>query len=192
MATQTTIDVVMPQMGDSVTEGTILEWHVQEGGTVAADDILVEISTDKVDAEMPSPASGTLVEILAQNGEDVQVGQVLGRIEISDSDGAIATADGHSGGEDSGDSEVVRPAGRDDRRGHRPRRSARGQPAPTRPMPAARSTRSSRRAAASPSPRPPSWTGSPSRAPPSPTAIRSSRSRPTRSTWSSPRPAQAC
>ncbi len=107
MATQTTIDVVMPQMGDSVTEGTILEWRVQEGGTIAVDDILVEISTDKVDAEMPSPASGTVVEILAQEGEDVQVGQVLAR--ISTDAGAVATSAGHSGGEDSGDSEATAP-----------------------------------------------------------------------------------
>jgi 2-oxoglutarate decarboxylase len=91
MATQTTIDVVMPQMGDSVTEGTILEWHVQEGATVAVDDILVEISTDKVDAEMPSPIAGVLVEILAKDGEDVQVGQVLARIS-TDGGGAAGTA----------------------------------------------------------------------------------------------------
>ncbi|MDO9175118.1 MAG: biotin/lipoyl-containing protein, partial [Actinomycetota bacterium] len=107
MATQTTIDVVMPQMGDSVTEGTILEWHVQEGGTIAVDDILVEISTDKVDAEMPSPASGTVVEILAKDGEDMQVGQVLAR--ISTDAGAVATGDGSAGGEDSGDSEATAP-----------------------------------------------------------------------------------
>ena len=107
MATQTTIDVVMPQMGDSVTEGTILEWHVEEGGTIAVDDILVEISTDKVDAEMPSPASGTVVEILAQAGDDVQVGQVLARISATDD--AVATQAGGSGGEDSGDSENSAP-----------------------------------------------------------------------------------
>ncbi|MBJ7473146.1 MAG: 2-oxo acid dehydrogenase subunit E2, partial [Solirubrobacteraceae bacterium] len=91
----------------SVTEGTILEWHVQEGGTIAVDDILVEISTDKVDAEMPSPASGKVVEILAKEGEDVQVGQVLAR--ISTEEGAVATGDGSAGGEDSGDSEASAP-----------------------------------------------------------------------------------
>ncbi len=93
MATQTTIDVVMPQMGDSVTEGTILEWRVQEGGSVAVDDVLVEISTDKVDAEMPSPASGTVVEILAQAGDDVTVGQVLARIAVGEG-GAPAPSGG--------------------------------------------------------------------------------------------------
>ncbi len=108
MATQTTIDVVMPQMGDSVTEGTILEWHVQEGAAVAVDDVLVEISTDKVDAEMPSPAAGTIVEILAQAGDDVTVGQVLARIAVGEggapaqsesNGGAPAAAEAAAGGE---------------------------------------------------------------------------------------------
>ena len=52
-----TVQVVMPAMGDSVSEGTVLEWHKQEGDTVAADETIVEISTDKVDAEVPSPIS---------------------------------------------------------------------------------------------------------------------------------------
>ena len=55
------IQVTLPVMGESVTEGTILEWHKQEGDTIEADEILVEVSTDKVDAEVPSPASGTVV-----------------------------------------------------------------------------------------------------------------------------------
>ena len=58
MAVDTTVEVVMPAMGDSVSEGTILEWHKQEGDHVAADETLVEISTDKVDAEVPAPATG--------------------------------------------------------------------------------------------------------------------------------------
>ena len=53
-----TYNVTMPAMGDSVTEGTILEWHKQEGDSVEADETLVEVSTDKVDAEVPSPVSG--------------------------------------------------------------------------------------------------------------------------------------
>ncbi len=61
MAVRTTIRVELPQMGESVTEGTVLEWHKQEGDAVVADETLVEVSTDKVDAEVPSPASGTLV-----------------------------------------------------------------------------------------------------------------------------------
>jgi 2-oxoglutarate dehydrogenase E1 component len=59
-AVNTTIQVVMPQMGESVSEGTVLEWHKGEGDPVAADETIVEISTDKVDAEVPAPQAGTL------------------------------------------------------------------------------------------------------------------------------------
>src|SRR4051794_20747672 len=69
-----------PAMGESVTEGTILEWHKQEGDPVEADEVLVEISTDKVDAEVPAPAAGVLVKIHAPEGETVQVGQLLAEI----------------------------------------------------------------------------------------------------------------
>ena len=70
----------MPQMGESVSEGTILEWAKQVGEAVEADDTIVEISTDKVDAEVPAPASGTVTEILAEAGDTVTVGQVIGRM----------------------------------------------------------------------------------------------------------------
>src|SRR5215211_5503940 len=76
------IDIEMPAMGESVSEGTILGWAKQVGDSVAEDEPLVEISTDKVDAEMPSPASGTLTEILVEAGETVTVGQVLGRMTV--------------------------------------------------------------------------------------------------------------
>jgi pyruvate dehydrogenase E2 component (dihydrolipoamide acetyltransferase) len=72
--TGTTIDVVMPQMGVSVSEGTITKWLKSEGEAIAADESLLEISTDKVDTEVPSPASGVLQQILAQEGETVAVG----------------------------------------------------------------------------------------------------------------------
>src|SRR5260370_7546966 len=75
-----TVQVVMPAMGDSVAEGTVLEWHKQVGDHVEADETLVEISTDKVDAEVPSPASGTLTKILAAEGDTVAVGGVLAEI----------------------------------------------------------------------------------------------------------------
>src|ERR1700689_2098882 len=78
--TTETIDVVTPAAGESVTEGTILEWHVQVGDFIKVDDTIVEISTDKVDVELPSPASGTVVEILAPEGETVTVGQVIARL----------------------------------------------------------------------------------------------------------------
>jgi pyruvate dehydrogenase E2 component (dihydrolipoamide acetyltransferase) len=74
MATETAVDVVMPQMGVSVSEGTITKWVKSEGETVDADETLLEISTDKVDTEVPSPASGVVRQILAQEGETVAVG----------------------------------------------------------------------------------------------------------------------
>jgi len=85
MAVETgTYQVVMPAMGDSVVEGTILEWHKQEGDQVQADETLVEISTDKVDAEVPSPVSGTIVKLYAAEGDTVGVGAALAEIAISE------------------------------------------------------------------------------------------------------------
>ena len=80
----TTVQITMPQMGESVTEGTVLEWRKQVGDRVEADEPLVEISTDKVDAEVPAPVAGTLVKILAEPDSLVQVGAVLGEIETGD------------------------------------------------------------------------------------------------------------
>ena len=80
MATETAVDVVMPQMGVSVSEGTITKWLKQEGEQIEADEPLLEISTDKVDTEVPSPASGTLTQILVQEGQTVDVGTKLGQI----------------------------------------------------------------------------------------------------------------
>jgi 2-oxoglutarate dehydrogenase E2 component (dihydrolipoamide succinyltransferase) len=80
MATGTAVDVVMPQMGVSVSEGTITKWLKQVGDTVEADETLLEISTDKVDTEVPSPATGVVSEILVQEGETVAVGTVLARL----------------------------------------------------------------------------------------------------------------
>jgi pyruvate dehydrogenase E2 component (dihydrolipoyllysine-residue acetyltransferase) len=80
MATGTAVDVVMPQMGVSVSEGTITKWLKAEGEAVAADEALLEISTDKVDTEVPSPAQGVLGSILVQEGETVEVGTVIATI----------------------------------------------------------------------------------------------------------------
>ena len=88
MATETAVDVVMPQMGVSVSEGTITRWLKQEGEQVEADEPLLEISTDKVDTEVPSPASGTLTQILVQEGETVDVGTKLGQIGGAEIGGA--------------------------------------------------------------------------------------------------------
>src|SRR5688500_10171761 len=80
MAVDTTVEVVMPAMGDSVSEGTILEWHKQEGDQVSEDEVLVEVSTDKVDAEVPAPTTGTVVKIHAAEGDTISVGAVLAEI----------------------------------------------------------------------------------------------------------------
>ena len=92
--TGSTIDVVTPAAGESVTEGTILEWRVQVGDAIKLDDTIVEISTDKVDVELPSPASGTVSEILVQEGDTVTVGQVIARIAVGDGAPPRATENG--------------------------------------------------------------------------------------------------
>ena len=80
MATETAVDVVMPQMGVSVSEGTITKWLKQPGEEIAADEPLLEISTDKVDTEVPSPATGVVREILSAEGETVAVGTKIATI----------------------------------------------------------------------------------------------------------------
>jgi pyruvate dehydrogenase E2 component (dihydrolipoamide acetyltransferase) len=83
------IEVVMPQMGESITEGTIVKWHKKVGDPVARDETLLEISTDKVDSEIPSPASGVLAEILVGEQKTVAVKTVIAYLE---SDGPDAVA----------------------------------------------------------------------------------------------------
>ena len=77
MSTGTQVEVVMPQMGVSVSEGTVTRWLKQPGDAVALDETLLEISTDKVDTEVPSPGEGILAEVRVQEGETVEVGTVL-------------------------------------------------------------------------------------------------------------------
>ncbi len=81
MAVSTTVQVTLPAMGESVTEGTVLEWHKAEGDRVEVDETLVEISTDKVDAEVPSPVAGTVVKVHFADGDTVSVGAVLAEIQ---------------------------------------------------------------------------------------------------------------
>jgi multifunctional 2-oxoglutarate metabolism enzyme len=76
------VDVTLPQMGESVSEGTVLEWVKQVGDTVRAGETVVEVSTDKVDAEVPAPADGVMAEILVQPDQVVGVGTVLCRIAV--------------------------------------------------------------------------------------------------------------
>ena len=77
MSTGTQVEVVMPQMGVSVSEGTVTRWLKQAGEEIALDEPLLEISTDKVDTEVPSPGEGVVAEIRVQEGETVEVGTVL-------------------------------------------------------------------------------------------------------------------
>jgi 2-oxoglutarate dehydrogenase E2 component (dihydrolipoamide succinyltransferase) len=78
------IEVIMPKMGESLQEGTILKWHKKPGDRVQKDEILLEISTDKVDTEIPSPASGILKEILYKENDTVAVGTVIAYIETEE------------------------------------------------------------------------------------------------------------
>ena len=75
------IDVIMPQMGESIFEGTITKWLKQPGDKIVRDEPLFEISTDKVDAEIPAPASGVLKEIKAEVGKTVQINAVVAVID---------------------------------------------------------------------------------------------------------------
>ncbi|CAB4938895.1 unannotated protein [freshwater metagenome] len=97
MAVSTTVQVTLPAMGESVTEGTVLEWHKAEGDTVEAAETLVEVSTDKVDAEVPAPVSGTIVKIHAPEGETVAVGAVLCEIQAGEGAPAAAADDNSNG-----------------------------------------------------------------------------------------------
>ena len=87
--------VNLPALGESVTEGTITRWLKQVGDTVEVDEPLLEVSTDKVDTEIPSPVAGTLLEIKAEEDETVEVGAEL----------AVIGDEGEGGGSDSGGSE---------------------------------------------------------------------------------------
>src|SRR4051794_35135486 len=89
MASGTAVDVVMPQMGVSVSEGTITKWLKQEGEAVEADEPLLEISTDKVDTEVPSPGTGVVQQILVPEGETVEVGT---KLAVISPDGAAPAA----------------------------------------------------------------------------------------------------
>ncbi len=84
------IDIVMPKMGESIVDGTIIEWRKMVGDSIEVDEILLEIGTDKVDSEIPSPNSGIITEILAEPNDVIDVGVVIARIE-TDVDTLIKT-----------------------------------------------------------------------------------------------------
>ncbi len=104
MATDTTtqkiVDVVTPAAGESVTEGTILEWHVKVGEQIKIDETIVEISTDKVDVELPAPATGTVSEILVAEGDTVTVGQVIARIVVNGAQAPVGQPPAQTGNGD--------------------------------------------------------------------------------------------
>src|SRR5512145_2884788 len=87
-----TIDVIMPQMGESIAEGTLSRWIKKVGDAVKRDEPIFEISTDKVDAEIPAPSAGVLSEILVQEGQTVAVQTVVARIDTDAAAGAAKPA----------------------------------------------------------------------------------------------------
>ena len=91
------VSVVMPQMGISVSEGTIVEWRKQPGDPIEADETIADVTTDKIDVEIPSPASGVIARLVVEPGESVEVGAVIAE---------IGTGDGDDGGADTAPPEV--------------------------------------------------------------------------------------
>ena len=100
-------DVTMPELGESVTEGTITQWLKKVGDEVEVDEPLLEVSTDKVDTEIPSPVAGTLVEILAEEDDTVDVGEVIARIGDAD---AASSSDDSDDTDDSADEDEDKDA----------------------------------------------------------------------------------
>jgi 2-oxoglutarate dehydrogenase E2 component (dihydrolipoamide succinyltransferase) len=103
-------DIQMPQLGETVTEGTITKWFKQVGDAVAEDEPLFEVSTDKVDSEVPSPVSGTLSEILVQEGDTVDVGVVLARVGDAPAAGGEAAPEAPAEPAPAGDGSEAAPA----------------------------------------------------------------------------------
>ncbi|MCB0858264.1 MAG: multifunctional oxoglutarate decarboxylase/oxoglutarate dehydrogenase thiamine pyrophosphate-binding subunit/dihydrolipoyllysine-residue succinyltransferase subunit [Solirubrobacterales bacterium] len=105
MAEATAVEVTMPEMGESVTEGTVLEWHVAVGDTIEEGETLVEVSTDKVDAEVPAPVSGTVTELRAEVDDEIAIGSILAVIDPDASgSGPSSGTGGGEGDSDLGDS----------------------------------------------------------------------------------------
>src|SRR5262245_62344912 len=93
MAETATVQIQMPEMGESVTEGIVLEWHVAEGDFVNEGDTVVEVSTDKVDAEVPAPMDAVITKLVAQVDDEVPVGAPSAEMEAGE-----GTGEGQSGG----------------------------------------------------------------------------------------------
>ena len=106
MAETATVQIAMPEMGESVTEGIVLEWHVAEGDTVSEGDTVVEVSTDKVDAEVPAPMDGVITKLLVAVDDEVPVGAPMAEMEAG-----AGSSEGSGGG--TGGGQVEAPAGED-------------------------------------------------------------------------------
>jgi 2-oxoglutarate dehydrogenase E1 component len=118
MAQTATVEIQMPEMGESVTEGIVLEWHVSEGDFVSEGDTVVEVSTDKVDAEVPAPTDGVITKLVASVDDEVPVGAVLAEMEPGDEGSSEGSAsrpagpvagDGESSSQAAGDSPSPTP-----------------------------------------------------------------------------------
>ena len=101
-------EVTLPALGESVTEGTVTRWLKQVGDSVSVDEALLEVSTDKVDTEIPSPVAGTLLEIKAAEDETVEVGAILA---VIGAEGESSGGGESSGEESSGESEAAEDEG---------------------------------------------------------------------------------
>src|ERR1700755_3133662 len=90
------VQISMPEMGESVTEGIVLEWHVAEGDSVSEGDTVVEVSTDKVDAEVPAPMDGVITKLLVAGHDEVPVGAPMAEMEPGEgsSEGSNGSAAG--------------------------------------------------------------------------------------------------
>src|SRR6185503_4026984 len=97
-----TVQITMPEMGESVTEGIVLEWHVAEGDSVSEGDTVVEVSTDKVDAEVPAPMDGVITKLVARVDDEVPVGAPLAEMEAGSGSGEGQSAGGAGPVSDSG------------------------------------------------------------------------------------------
>ncbi len=98
----------MPQMGESIAEGTIVRWIKKVGDSIDKDEPLFEISTDKVDAEIPAPGAGVLIEILTVEGETVPINSVVARIGAAGEKPAAA-ASSHAGGAETSSAKAAEP-----------------------------------------------------------------------------------
>ena len=142
MAETATVQIAMPEMGESVTEGIVLEWHVAEGDFVNEGDTVVEVSTDKVDAEVPAPTSGVITKLLVAVDDEVPVGAPLAEMEAGRGLRGSQAAAGPAAGETPAGEDVASfsepPPADPQRRRKRRRDPAAGNGADVRATPVAR------------------------------------------------------